>query len=39
LAESAQHALEDEKLEDKILSYTAAAISDDQKDGIDDPMS
>jgi hypothetical protein len=39
LAESAQLALEDEKFEDMIPIYAAAAISNDHEDGIDDPKS
>jgi len=39
LAESAQLALEVEELEDMIPIYAAAAISDDNEDGIDDPKS
>jgi hypothetical protein len=39
LAVSAQLALGDEEFEDMIPIYTAAAISDNHEDGIDDPMS
>jgi hypothetical protein len=39
LAESAQLALEDEEFKDMIPIYTAAVISDDQEDGIDDSKS
>ena len=39
LAESAELAFEDEEFEDTIPIYAAAAITDDHKDGIDDPKS
>jgi hypothetical protein len=39
LAKSVQLALEDEEFEHIILLYGAAAISDDHKDGIDNPKS